>query len=68
MDPPPSGLGQLAAFLGLGVLLALVGLIDDLGKGLTPGFDSCSKPGPVSECGGWGYHPTSLESPSRWTR
>ncbi len=35
-DPPPSGLGQLAGFLGLGVLLAVVGLIDDLGKGLTP--------------------------------
>ena len=36
MDPPPSGLDQLAGFLGLGVLLAVVGLIDDLGKGLTP--------------------------------
>ena len=36
VDPPPSGLDQLAGFLGLGVLLAVVGLIDDLGKGLTP--------------------------------
>ena len=35
-DPPPSGLDQLAGFLGLGVLLALVGLVDDLGKGLSP--------------------------------
>ena len=36
VDPPPSGFDQLAGFLGLGVLLAVVGLIDDLGKGLTP--------------------------------
>ena len=36
VDPPPSGLGQLAGFLGLGVLLAVVGLIDDLGTGLSP--------------------------------
>ena len=36
VDPPPSGLDQLAGFLGLGVLLAVVGLIDDLGKGLSP--------------------------------
>ena len=35
-DPPPSGLDQLAGFLGLGVLLAVVGLVDDLGKGLSP--------------------------------
>lgn len=36
VDPPPSGLDQLAGFLGLGVLLAVVGLIDDLGNGLSP--------------------------------
>jgi UDP-GlcNAc:undecaprenyl-phosphate/decaprenyl-phosphate GlcNAc-1-phosphate transferase len=36
VDPPPSGLGQLAGFLGIGVLLAIVGLVDDLGKGLSP--------------------------------
>jgi UDP-GlcNAc:undecaprenyl-phosphate/decaprenyl-phosphate GlcNAc-1-phosphate transferase len=36
VDPPPSGLDQLAGFLGIGVLLAVVGLIDDLGKGLSP--------------------------------
>jgi UDP-GlcNAc:undecaprenyl-phosphate/decaprenyl-phosphate GlcNAc-1-phosphate transferase len=35
-DPPPSGLLQLVAFLGLGVLLALVGLLDDLRGGLNP--------------------------------
>ena len=38
VDPPPSGLGQLAGFLGLGVLLAVVGLVDDLGNGLSPWF------------------------------
>jgi UDP-GlcNAc:undecaprenyl-phosphate GlcNAc-1-phosphate transferase len=37
-DPPPSGLDQLAGFLGLGVLLAVVGLVDDLSKGLSPGL------------------------------
>jgi UDP-GlcNAc:undecaprenyl-phosphate/decaprenyl-phosphate GlcNAc-1-phosphate transferase len=36
IDPPPSELGQLAGFLGIGVLLAVVGLIDDVGKGLSP--------------------------------
>ena len=36
LDPPPSGLPQLAGFLGLGVLLALVGLVDDLRGGLSP--------------------------------
>jgi UDP-GlcNAc:undecaprenyl-phosphate/decaprenyl-phosphate GlcNAc-1-phosphate transferase len=36
VDPPPSGLGQLAGFLGVGVLLAVVGLVDDLGQGLSP--------------------------------
>jgi UDP-GlcNAc:undecaprenyl-phosphate/decaprenyl-phosphate GlcNAc-1-phosphate transferase len=36
VDPPPSGLGQLAGFVGLGVLLAVVGLVDDLGSGLSP--------------------------------
>jgi UDP-GlcNAc:undecaprenyl-phosphate GlcNAc-1-phosphate transferase len=36
VDPPPSGLPQLAGFLGLGVLLALVGLVDDLRGGLSP--------------------------------
>jgi UDP-GlcNAc:undecaprenyl-phosphate/decaprenyl-phosphate GlcNAc-1-phosphate transferase len=36
VDPPPSGLDQLASFLGIGVLLAIVGLVDDLGKGLSP--------------------------------
>jgi UDP-GlcNAc:undecaprenyl-phosphate GlcNAc-1-phosphate transferase len=38
LDPPPSGLPQLAGFLGLGVLLALVGLVDDLRGGLSPLF------------------------------
>jgi UDP-GlcNAc:undecaprenyl-phosphate GlcNAc-1-phosphate transferase len=36
VDPPPSGLLQLAGFLGIGVLLAVVGLVDDLTKGLSP--------------------------------
>ncbi len=36
IDPPPSGLGQLAGFLGLGMLLAVVGLVDDLRGGLSP--------------------------------
>jgi UDP-GlcNAc:undecaprenyl-phosphate GlcNAc-1-phosphate transferase len=36
VDPPPSELGQLAGFLGIAVLLAVVGLTDDLGKGLSP--------------------------------
>jgi UDP-GlcNAc:undecaprenyl-phosphate/decaprenyl-phosphate GlcNAc-1-phosphate transferase len=36
VDPPPSGLSQLAGFLGLGVVLAVVGLVDDLSKGLSP--------------------------------
>jgi UDP-GlcNAc:undecaprenyl-phosphate GlcNAc-1-phosphate transferase len=36
LDPPPSGLPQLAGFLGLGLLLALVGLVDDLLGGLSP--------------------------------
>lgn len=34
--PPPSGLPQLAGFLGLAVLLALVGLLDDKLGGLSP--------------------------------
>jgi UDP-GlcNAc:undecaprenyl-phosphate GlcNAc-1-phosphate transferase len=36
VDPPPSGLPQLAAFLGLAVGLALVGLVDDVREGLSP--------------------------------
>jgi UDP-GlcNAc:undecaprenyl-phosphate GlcNAc-1-phosphate transferase len=36
LRPPPSGLPQLAGFLGLGVLLALVGLADDVRGGLSP--------------------------------
>jgi UDP-GlcNAc:undecaprenyl-phosphate/decaprenyl-phosphate GlcNAc-1-phosphate transferase len=36
LDPPPSELYQLAGFLGVAVLLAVVGLVDDLGKGLSP--------------------------------
>lgn len=36
LRPPPSGLLQLAGFLGLGVLLAAVGLVDDLRGGLSP--------------------------------
>jgi len=36
LDPPPSGSPQLAAFLGLGVLLAVIGLVDDLAGGLSP--------------------------------
>jgi UDP-GlcNAc:undecaprenyl-phosphate GlcNAc-1-phosphate transferase len=35
--PPNSGIGELAAVLGLGVLLALIGLLDDL-HGLSPWF------------------------------
>ncbi|HUF85164.1 MAG TPA: MraY family glycosyltransferase [Acidimicrobiia bacterium] len=35
IKPPASGLGELALILGLGVLLAVVGLVDDL-KGLSP--------------------------------
>ena len=34
--PPPSGLPQLAGFLGLAVLLALVGLVDDTRGGISP--------------------------------
>ncbi|HTW05922.1 MAG TPA: MraY family glycosyltransferase [Acidimicrobiales bacterium] len=36
VDPPPSGLPQLIGFLGLGALLACVGLVDDLSGGLSP--------------------------------
>jgi UDP-GlcNAc:undecaprenyl-phosphate GlcNAc-1-phosphate transferase len=36
LRPPPSGLPQLAGFLGIGVVLALVGLIDDVRGGLSP--------------------------------
>ncbi len=36
IDPPPSELYQLAGFLGVAVLLAVVGLVDDLGNGLSP--------------------------------
>jgi UDP-GlcNAc:undecaprenyl-phosphate GlcNAc-1-phosphate transferase len=36
LRPPPSGLPQLAGFLGLGVFLALVGLVDDVRGGLSP--------------------------------
>ena len=36
LRPPPSGLPQLAGFLGLGVFLALVGLTDDVRGGLSP--------------------------------
>ncbi len=36
LRPPPSGLAQLAGFLGLAVLLAIVGLIDDIRGGLSP--------------------------------
>lgn len=35
LDPPPSGLPQLAGFLGVGVALAVVGLLDDLLGGIT---------------------------------
>ncbi|HMK98318.1 MAG TPA: MraY family glycosyltransferase, partial [Acidimicrobiales bacterium] len=34
--PPPSGLPDLAAFLGLAVMLALLGLLDDTRGGLSP--------------------------------
>jgi UDP-GlcNAc:undecaprenyl-phosphate GlcNAc-1-phosphate transferase len=34
--PPPNGLAQLAGFLGLAVLLAVIGLVDDLEGGLSP--------------------------------
>ncbi len=36
LRPPPSGLPQLAGFLGIGVVLALVGLADDVKGGLSP--------------------------------
>ena len=36
LRPPPSGALQLAGFLGLGVLLAIVGLVDDIRGGLSP--------------------------------
>lgn len=36
VHPPPTGLPQLVAFLGLGVGLAVVGLIDDIRRGLSP--------------------------------
>jgi UDP-GlcNAc:undecaprenyl-phosphate GlcNAc-1-phosphate transferase len=36
LRPPSSGLPQLAGFMGLGVLLALVGLADDVRGGLSP--------------------------------
>ena len=36
LRPPPSGLAQLAGFLGIAVLLALIGLLDDLRGGLSP--------------------------------
>jgi UDP-GlcNAc:undecaprenyl-phosphate GlcNAc-1-phosphate transferase len=36
LDPPSSGFPQLAAFIGLGTLLAIVGLVDDLRGGLSP--------------------------------
>ena len=35
LKPPNSGLGELALILGLGVMLAILGLVDDL-KGLSP--------------------------------
>ena len=36
VHPPPTGVPQLVAFLGLGVGLAVVGLIDDIRRGLSP--------------------------------
>jgi UDP-GlcNAc:undecaprenyl-phosphate GlcNAc-1-phosphate transferase len=36
LRPPPSGLPELAGFLGIGVVLALVGLVDDIKGGLSP--------------------------------
>jgi UDP-GlcNAc:undecaprenyl-phosphate GlcNAc-1-phosphate transferase len=36
IKPPPSGYPQLAGFLGLGVALAVVGLVDDLRGGISP--------------------------------
>lgn len=36
LRPPPSGFPQLAGFLGLGVMLAALGLVDDLRGGLSP--------------------------------
>lgn len=35
LDPPPSGLPQLAGTLGLGVLLAIMGLVDDIKQGIS---------------------------------
>ena len=36
LDPPSSGFPQLTAFIGLGTMLAIVGLLDDLRGGLSP--------------------------------
>jgi UDP-GlcNAc:undecaprenyl-phosphate GlcNAc-1-phosphate transferase len=36
LRPPPSGLPQLAGLLGLGVFLAIIGLVDDVRGGLSP--------------------------------
>jgi UDP-GlcNAc:undecaprenyl-phosphate GlcNAc-1-phosphate transferase len=36
VDPPPSESVQLSVFLGLGVVLAVVGVIDDLSGGVSP--------------------------------
>jgi len=36
LRPPPSGLPQLAALLGIAVLLAVVGLLDDVTGGMSP--------------------------------
>ena len=38
LRPPPSGLPQLGGFLGLGLLLAVVGLLDDVRGGISPLF------------------------------
>lgn len=35
VDPPPSGLPELAGFLGLAVALAMIGLLDDVRGGLS---------------------------------
>jgi UDP-GlcNAc:undecaprenyl-phosphate GlcNAc-1-phosphate transferase len=53
--PPVSGRGELFVVLGLAVLLAFVGLLDDL-TGLSPVVRSWSRPAPASPCGPSGWH------------
>jgi UDP-GlcNAc:undecaprenyl-phosphate GlcNAc-1-phosphate transferase len=55
LRPPPSGLPQLAGFLGLGVFLALVGLADDVRGGLSPWLRLALEAGAGVAVWGMGY-------------